>query len=464
MIYIGYMTDDNVPTQPLPKQVLLHTRFKDNKHSLGDGSFGWGKTDAMVLRCIDEAMKYPGNVCLLGRKFLSSFLTSTLDSLLAHLPDELILRHNKQEHEIELIPPYRSKILYMQLDASREALKKINSMNLGFFGVDQIEEIEEEVFLALNGRLRRKRSSRKSLSTCNPNGHSWVYHRFVRHKGPEQNDYGHVSGHIWKEGIPAPTCQEEVIIEYCDNPYLDWDYIRDMLLNMPDRWVKRYIYGDWDNFEATIWPEAKAEPWADGGHIVKPFNIPDWWNRYVILDHGHRNPTAVLFVAVDGDGNWWIYDCHHAAGYWVDYHAAIIKTKIGDDNIYGYLADPTIFDEHESEATIGRQYEDLGLYFEKANRDVPGGIDNVGRAFKERRIRVFDLPQFDPFWTEVLDYSWDDIGRSLSEKERPKKINDHFPDVLRYMANHLYASLQPEKPKPYRWHRRSLDSRGYMGV
>lgn len=468
-IYIGFKDEDGNPSRALPKQKLLLKRFEERKHTLAHGSWGWGKTDAMIYACINDCIEYPGNMALLGRKYIDSFNKSTLISLLDMLPEEIIKRHNKQEHEIELYN--RSRIVYMQMDSSREAIKKINSMNLGFLGIDQLEEIDQEVFIAGKGRLRRKNSRRHSLCTCNPDGHSWVWHDFVRQRG--RNNTGEVGGIIWREGVPPPSCQEDITIERCDNPYLTWDYIRDLVTTMPERWIKRFIYGSWENFEGTVWPDARQEPFnaqnpTDGGQVVKPIKIPRGWDRYVIMDFGHRNPTALLFVAVDFDGNWWLYDCHHQAGKWVDYHASIIEAKTHNDDIKAFLADRYIFDVRDTEYTIAKQFEDFGFYFERANDDLAGGIDNVARAFKEGRIRVFDLPQFDIFWDEVLNYRWTEMRVDVkNDPEKPIKKDDHYPDCLRYIGNQLYAAEKPKKPERKRvWisKRYGLREKAFMGV
>ncbi len=467
-VYVGFKTEDGDPSPALPKQKKVLEKFRDKRDTLAEGSWGWGKTDAMVYACVHDSLEYPGNLSLLGRKYLDSFNKSTLDNLLNMLPEDIIKRHNTQLHEIELYN--RSKIIYMQMDSSREAISKVNSMNLGFLGIDQVEDIDEEVFRAATGRLRRKNSRRHSLCTCNPAGHDWVWNYFIRQRG--KSSTGAVGGTIWKEGVPAPTCQADVTIERCDNPHLTWDYIN-RLLDMPERWVKRFVFGSWENFEGIVWPDARQEPFniqnpQDGGQVVKPIKIPKGWDKYVIMDFGHRNPTALLFVAVDYDGNWWLYDCHHEAGKWVDYHASIIEAKTHNDDIKAFLADRYIFDVRDTEYTIALQFEDFGFYFERANDDLAGGIDNVARAFKEGRIKVFDLPQFDTFWDEVLNYRWSEMRVDVrNDPEKPIKKDDHFPDCLRYIGNQLYASDKPKKAERKRvWINRNygLREKAFMGV
>jgi len=68
----------------------------------------------------------------------------------------------------------------MGLDDSRKAVNKIKSMNLGFACIDQLEEIGEEIFLAIQGRLRRQGTERCFFAKCNPEGHNWAWDRWVK--------------------------------------------------------------------------------------------------------------------------------------------------------------------------------------------------------------------------------------------------------------------------------------------
>ena len=140
-IYIGFKDADGEPSDALPNQrELMQTR---EKHVLAAGSLGWGKTDWLMVQLIVEATSFPNNVILLGRKTLGSLKKSTLVSLFDIIDPKLIKRHDRQGQTIEFLN--NSKIFYMQLDESREAMQKVKSMNIGAVFVDQIEEITENV-------------------------------------------------------------------------------------------------------------------------------------------------------------------------------------------------------------------------------------------------------------------------------------------------------------------------------
>jgi len=444
-VYIGFHGFDEVPTPPLSIQVEAFDKFANFKHTLLEGSLGWGKTDCMSAIIINEALRYPRNVILTGRKFIDSYQKSALTNLLDMLPPELIVRHNKTEHVVEL--HNKSKIVYMQLDASREAIKKVKSMNLGLFAPDQLEEITEDMWQAAVGQLRRQNSSRRSIQTANPAGHNWIWHKWIKRRN--QFPFGVVSGRIWKKGSPIPTCQSDITPDRCDNIHLPWDYIADQLAR-PERYVRRFVQGSWDNFEGLVWPEFLEEPFntaspADGGHVVKPFAIPHWWNRYRVLDHGHRNPTVCLWIATAPSGTDYVYNVHYEAGKWVDYHAAVIHAMSGTQGIKRNLADPSMFHEH-AEETAADQYAKYGLYWERADNDKVGGIDLVGKMLRDRHLLFFDIPAMHHVFDEIHSYHWKDMASHVKNvPEEAEKKDDHACDCLRYFANHTQKSVNPKK-------------------
>lgn len=478
--YIGFRDADRNPSAPLPIQQEI-TLLRDRKrHILNAGSFGTGKTEWLCQMMVMDSVLYPGNMILTGRKKLDWFKSSTLPVLLDAIPQELLLKHDKVNHRIVIRTQHKpSQIIYRQLDSSREAVNQIKSMNLGLFAPDQIEELAEEVFTAAIGRLRRQNTPRQSISTCNPAGHDWIWKRWIDNRGGKE--YGFIESRMWTRDTPAPKRQEDVTFAVCDNPYLPWDYIADLLRNYPDNWLDRYVYCGWDNFEGLVYPE-----WNDKVHLIKPFKVPDWWNRYIVMDHGHRNPTAVGWFAVSGDGDVFLYDLHYKSGEWVQYHAEQIRMKnnISDtdiDSVIAWVADPSIFSEH-TETTIADEYEDNGIFWEKANNDRPGGRNRVASYLSldskvknqqfpagKPKLFVFNTPEMRPFLEEIKGYHWADLsvrGRDKNMPERPKKKDDHAMDMLRYAINWLEDSEQPkpEREVPLWMLNRQKTRNSWMGV
>jgi len=455
---VGYLDADGNISNPLPKQqdaFELHWGGK-YKHILNAGSFGTGKTQWLCVMMLLNAIYFPGNEILTGRKKLSWFESSTLPELLKIIPEQLIVRHDKQRHNIYIRTEGKDSIIrYRQLDKSREALNEIKSMNLGLFAPDQAEEIDEEVFQAAIGRLRRSNATRHSILSCNPAGHNWIWKKWIDGRGGR--DYTYIESRMWKKDVSAPHNQDEVTFDFTDNPYLPYDYIANLLSNYPERWLNRYVFCSWDSFEGLVYPD-----WDDEIHWIKPFPIPDWWNRYIALDHGRTNPTSIGWWATDPKGNVILYDTHYEAGRFVSYHAEMLKLKskrngTNLDKVVGWPAAPDIF-HRRMEDTIAERYEEYEIYWDLANNDVAGGIDRVASYLKpvktddpkfpkgKPKLFVFAIEANEPFREEIKNYRLADISvQDKNMPEKPVKKDDHKMDEARYMINWIEDSVKPDK-------------------
>jgi len=144
------------------------------RYCLFSGGYGCGKSLTLLAKLIFQSLFFPNNLILLGRKTLSDLDRTTLPQLFEILPHTWY-RHKIKEGSIELFNG--SKIILFGLDALqsgnegdiKKAQQKVKSLNLGGYFIDQLEEIEFDVFESLNARLRRTTTPiRQGNMTCNP--------------------------------------------------------------------------------------------------------------------------------------------------------------------------------------------------------------------------------------------------------------------------------------------------------
>ena len=135
-LYVGYTDESGNPTTPLAHQEEYHLYTGWAKHHLLAGSLGTGKTDAMCVEAVKQSLEIDNNLGLMGRKVLDAFKKSTLLQLL-DIAGDSIKKHYPVDHLIEF--KNGSRIIYMALDDSRDAIQRIKSLNLGFFAFDQLE-------------------------------------------------------------------------------------------------------------------------------------------------------------------------------------------------------------------------------------------------------------------------------------------------------------------------------------
>jgi PBSX family phage terminase large subunit len=303
------------PTEKQADFVLSTKKF-----SCFSGGFGNGKTTAGCLKGI-ALSQYPGNFGLVGRLTYPELRDTTRRSFFELCPPEYYAKEHGGEwrrSENHLILANGSEVIFRHLDTIAE--KELLSLNLGWFYIDQAEEIGEKLFLVLQSRLRKANVPRRfGFITCNPEPGNWIYERFAKpaEEGQLKKDYHYVSA----------TTRE--------NPHLPADYVPTLLESYPEELIKRYIEGKWEVYEGQIYPEFDRSI-----HVIKPFDIPKGWERLVAIDHGLVNPTAALWGAIDYDDNLYIYDEYYEAGI-VSKHAERIVQKSEGQEISFWLIDPS---------------------------------------------------------------------------------------------------------------------------
>jgi hypothetical protein len=87
-----------------------------------------------------------------------------------------------------------------------------------------------------------------------------------------------------------------------DNPYLDMIAYDQRLAAMPDELRRMYRHGDWDVFSGQVFEEFRREI-----HIVRPFEVPDWWRRWIGNDPGYGDHFAWHWFAADESGTVYTY-------------------------------------------------------------------------------------------------------------------------------------------------------------
>lgn len=419
--------------EPMEKQKIFHQASQ--KFKTYAGGMGSGKTICGAAEAVWLSMEVPNNLGLIGRATYPELRDTTRKEILDfpvevdgkeyRLVDSPIVKHfNKAENVIKFING--SEILFRSLE---DAFDKVKSLNLGWFWVDELTEITEEMWLGLVGRLRRKGSQLVGYGTTNPEGHDWVWKRFVMNPG---DDHFLISASS-KENVFLPD-----------------GYVESMIAQYPDEWVQRYVYGSFDSFSGLIYKDFQdKEPW-----VFEKKDIPSSWYKFIGVDHGYRNPTCVLWGAVDPEGTIWVYDEFHARQMLVSEIANIILTKNKRQDIKSFLIDPSCKNRNGvTGKSVIDEFADNGIYFDGANNDVRAGINHVQECLK---LGAKGLPKLRisrecvNLRQELQTYRWKDLRPSakMDAPEKPLKKDDHAVDALRYMVVYTYDMPEVRKPRP----------------
>jgi len=415
-VSINYPVSVQNPSgDPLPTQKDFH--ISNVKYRMLAGGWGTGKTTALCLE-MSKDIAISNNYILLGRKDLQELKSTTLKEFL-DIYEPAIVDHNKQDREIKFANG--TVIYYTNLDESREAIKKISSLNLGAAFIDQCEEITESMFIAITGRLRRQIARRCFVGAMNPNGHDWIWQRFL--KTPSEN-------------------YKIFVATTLENIYLPKDYVQS-LLEMPGNWVKRYVHCSFDDFEGLVYNE-----FDEINNTIDYYEPQEGEKYYIVLDYGFRNPTAVLFAAVDFDGVARVYNEYYESGKLVSEIAKSIKPYKKEYTTL--LIDPSTKNRQRDGFSVWDEFLENGLYFQTANNNVPQGINRVNELFKQGKLLI--SKKCENTLREIGDYRFKQLrpGQEKNMPEEPTKKNDHACDALRYLANELQAAVKTKEKEQTR--------------
>lgn len=431
-----------VTYKPMPKQLQFHALSAKYRGFVG--GWGNGKTSACCAETFASLMEFPGTNCIVARKTRPELKSTTWEMLLHGddgvrdgwhgLPWELVANYNKSDLYIEFKPMgprgRSSKIWGLPLDDP----KKIENYNLGLFWIDQAEEIEEDILLKFQGRLRQHHAPREGLLSWNPAGHNWLWRRFIN---PERTE-------LWRRlyrAIEATTY---------DNPNLPADYF-DQFEGLPQHWFERFVLGSHDVFTGQIFTD-----WNPEWHVVAPFYIPPGWERWMCIDPGIRHEGAVSWVARDPVGNVFYYREHLEANQPVDWWASKIfemerKADWGgpDEQILRRLIGP---EARQRAQTDGKSVVDVffehGIFPEPADRDPMARISKVTEYLRpkpghrnpftdvEPSPRLFIFSTCEKLMQYLPEYQWKPQRSQFSEEdspEKPRKKDDHNVDNLGHL-------------------------------
>jgi PBSX family phage terminase large subunit len=374
------------------------------------GTWGCGKSLAGLIAAMLECLEIPNNLYLIIRKEYVDLRDSTMKDWQYEFGDKLPIVSNDVKF------PNGSLLMFRH----GEDINALKNVNLGGALMVQAEEMNEDDFWFLNGRLRRKEGTRQLRLECNYDGHNYIYKLFNEQK----------VGTL----ITTNTFDNEV--------NLPPDYIPNLKL-LPKRLQERHLYGSDADMEGAVWDE-----FSRANNICDPFYIPQQWKITMALDHGFTNPTAVLWMATDWDGNIFVIDEHYESGKTVSYHAEQIKARKLEAK---QMADPSIFSKTQSKQgelhSIADEYMAYGISLQPADNTLLSGINKVNELFKTGKIKIFK--NCTNTIREVENWKWRKLkpGVYKNEPDEPMDKDDHACDALRYgvMAIVDKASLKIEE-------------------
>jgi len=324
------------------------------------GGFGSAKTFALCLKALYLSDLYPKNRGVIARKVAKELALTTQKTFFKLCPPsaydpKLGGRRSDQEGTLRLAGS-ESEIIWLHLEHD-DVDKVVRGLEVNWFLIDQAEEVSEEIFTTLMGRLGRwdqaevpERVLMKyggldkwpwknpetgrpippiySMIACNPEVEShWIYQRF------------HPESTSWKEQYSQLGYRMLKLASF-ENKFLPDQNVQEML-NNDITWQRRFFYGEWGIPEGQI-HNIRPESMVPGTHALAEF-VKTKGTLHRTLDHGDSAPTCCGWWSVLQSGDYIGYREYYKANLLVSDHRKNLTNLSQQERYQTSLADPSMF-------------------------------------------------------------------------------------------------------------------------
>jgi hypothetical protein len=174
--------------------------------------------------------------------------------------------------------------------------------------------------------------------------------------------------------------------------------------------------------------------------------IPQEGTNCLTIDFGMTDPTAAIFVRIDYEGTWWVFDEIYKQDLELEQLIRVLRDKMGDLHFTRILGDGAA--RFELESLRKRRFRITGS--KKGADSLANGISELQSLLPIRdatqKPKIFIRSSCENLIREFLSYSWirDSIGEITSV---PEDKNNHALDALRYLALDKATPIKREKRK-----------------
>lgn len=371
-----------------------------------------GKTTMAVNEIIKRALQTEGEqIWYIAPTYRQAKLIAWR-MLKQFLPREAVLKWNETELTAEL----KNKSIISLKGAENE--DGLRGVYLTFVVLDEYADFKEHVWTEIvRPMLTDKMGEAMFIGT--PKGYNHFYDTFM--KEAQDDDYK-----SWK-------------LKSVDNPHLPKEDIKKAKLELPEDVYAQEFEGEFKKYTGLVYPEFEREKHAEDININFFRDNRGQYNFYRTIDFGTHNPTAVLFIATDGEKHW-VFDEIYQSNIAFQDLAEIIKAKSAGISFVTTYRDP-------SALQMGLELSRYGIETTPALNEVEAGITKVRTFLKDDKILVAKHCQ--NLLYEFENYKYAEVKEDKADKSKNSvvfKKNDHALDALRYYFFTQFA-IQPEPRK-----------------
>ncbi len=428
------------------KEVL----FCNNNKIFVHGGYGGGKSTVLLFKMIQICRFMPGSKFIVGR-YTHSALEKDTYEILFNTQDGLLNGLGVFKRKPDVFEfPNGSKMFFTHFDSPKDL---VGGSVTGYL-IEQAEQIKEDVFKALQSRVRHwgrkdvkgsnynqymdrykddpnviKPPRSFEFIVANPDSTSFLKKKFIESPNKQGMNWSifQVNMHDNKENLPD-------------------GYIEEQIRDNNELYVKRMVYGSWEAAEGLIYPEFDRIRHVKDSEPIKEVELRENKEfKYIcIMDPGIIHRFGCIWAAVHPNGKLEIFDELYEKDKTAIDMVPLIKMTNKLNGLEGkieYIIDPA---SEKRDQTSGRSTADIlrqnGINANHAIKDVIPGIMMVKDALKKESI-IFHSHCVNTI-KEFTLYMW-----NPRDPDKPLKKNDDLMDPVRYLVMRNAKGIQPE-PKP----------------
>lgn len=431
------------------KQLDFDRAIKKTENVFFGGAKGGGKSHGLREIMLKRRGEYPGSKGVIFRKTYPELYNNHIDPLLTKFP---VLRqyYNNQNKEMKL--PNGSILAFRHCQYERD-LSLHQGVEYHDLGIEEAGEWPEDWFWRLKGSNRTSYPAIpvRCLLTGNPGGtgHKWLKRLFIdrNFRSMEKSEsFAFVSAKV------------------TDNPALmkfDPNYVDRLRANRNENLVKAYLEGSWDIQAGQFFDMVSRET-----HLVDPFEIPEHWEKMGCFDTGYNHPAAFIWMAMDTDGNVYVYREYLKNKKRTEEIVQDILSYEDSIKLKAIPAGHDCWTKHSGDPSVEEKFAEhsnLKLVLHKAAIDRVAGAQHLRDYLTLKKSASGELvPQLRIFKTcpktfETLvrmthdDKKPEDVMKVDATADNPDEGDDLY-DALRYgLMDRPRISTEPPKQQKRKW-------------
>jgi PBSX family phage terminase large subunit len=414
---MGGIVEITIPYKPTPIQKIVHQ--DKNQYIVLNWGRQSGKSTFVMNEMIREAMATPkGRFWIVAPTYKQAKAIYWKDHVKHFIPKQLIKKMNETELSVEFVNG--ATIEFKGAD-NEDSLR---GSRLHGVALDEYAFMKPHVWDTIISAMLNTTDGRVFFIST-PNGFDHFHEMCVKAQKLRDWSYYHCTSY--------------------DNPYSSRAYIESKRLDLPDDVFAQEYLADFTRKAGLVYKEFDKKL-----NVVDMLQPESAWTKFVAIDFGQINPTAVLFIGVDHEDNLYIYDEIYEANLFTSELAHLIKVKTGGFYI------TTFYGDQAASQSI-KDLSEHGIYVMPVSKKrgtttedyFKGGIEKIRGYLKVQegtgKPKLFVAGNCKNTIDEFEAYSWKEVkeGDIRNKQERPEKSHDHCMDALRYF---IYEHKEDKGP------------------